>query len=206
MSHHWHKVEIGKSWRYRYAESKNTKCVDQTQYIKASVSLIQYRFSAFRLRSKCSICSRRCNSRRCVLRNQFFVTDFWKSTEIIRVYLDLSHGSSRYCSAIESGPLSFSSENGTHHINSNEKRKPFYFYMSMPLDMYHSTKTLWCKSEHLPYPFNEMKQYNRMTSVECFFFLLFDKKCCSGRLVLPPTRSFSSSQHVFDQRWSFTSW
>jgi hypothetical protein len=38
------------------------------------------------------------------------------------------------------------------------------------------------------------------------FSFHFNKKCCSGRLVLPPARTFSSSQHVFDQIWSFTSW
>jgi hypothetical protein len=37
-------------------------------------------------------------------------------------------------------------------------------------------------------------------------FICFIRKCCSGRSVLPPARSFSSSQHVFDQSWSFTSW
>ncbi len=38
------------------------------------------------------------------------------------------------------------------------------------------------------------------------FSFKIQKKCCSGRLVLPPIRSFSSSQLVFDQKRSFTSW
>ena len=35
---------------------------------------------------------------------------------------------------------------------------------------------------------------------------LCEWKCCSGRSVLPPIRTSSSSQRVCDQRWSFTSW
>ena len=38
------------------------------------------------------------------------------------------------------------------------------------------------------------------------FFFVFDKKCCSGRSVLPPSRTFSSSQREYDQMRSFTSW
>ena len=35
---------------------------------------------------------------------------------------------------------------------------------------------------------------------------VLNEGCCSGRSVLPPIRTFSSSQRVCDQRWSFTSW
>ena len=45
------------------------------------------------------------------------------------------------------------------------------------------------------------------TSVEAFLAVFFIiEKCCSGRLVLLPARSFSSSQRVFDRKRSFTSW
>ena len=39
-----------------------------------------------------------------------------------------------------------------------------------------------------------------------FFHIVFWWKCCSGRSVLPPSRTFSSSQRVFDRKRSFTSW
>jgi hypothetical protein len=43
--------------------------------------------------------------------------------------------------------------------------------------------------------------------IEIWMFLIFDYwiKCCSGRSMLPSIRTFSSSQHVFDRRRSFTS-
>ena len=38
------------------------------------------------------------------------------------------------------------------------------------------------------------------------FLCIFNVMCCSGRSMLPPTRSFSSSQHKCDQSKSCTSW
>ena len=51
--------------------------------------------------------------------------------------------------------------------------------------------------------------------IECYWptsepmyscIVIWFEKCCSGRSVSPPIRTFSSSQRVCDQRWSFTSW
>jgi len=42
------------------------------------------------------------------------------------------------------------------------------------------------------------------TSVEAFLAVFFIiEKCCSGKSVLLPTRTFSSLQHVFDRKFFF---
>ena len=51
-----------------------------------------------------------------------------------------------------------------------------------------------------------MKVYEICRSIILFLFFFNFEKCCSGSPVLPLVRTFSSSQHVFDQCWSFTFW
>ena len=92
------------------------KCVRKAQYKKVLISVVELRFSASGLRSKCSICSRRFDSRRRSFGIGHCRSHFWTWTRISRVYPVLCQGSSRHCNAVEFGPLLFPSGNGNHHI------------------------------------------------------------------------------------------
>jgi hypothetical protein len=104
-------------------QSSMMKCVGKAEYKKTSVLLVELRFSAFGLRSKCSICSRRFDSRRRSHGIGHCRSHFWTWTRSNRVYSVLCQGSSRHCNAVEYGPLLFPPGNGNYHtLIKNEKR------------------------------------------------------------------------------------
>ena len=95
-------------------EVKECMCRDGDGVVRTTISTKVIASRPFRLRSKCSICSRRFESRRWSHRGQALSSGFLDIGRITQVHLDLCHGSSRHCSpAVEFGPLPSPSGNGT---------------------------------------------------------------------------------------------
>ena len=65
-----------------------------------------------------------------------------------------------------------------------------------------NVKDLVSVTHEMPYEIellNEKGEQLRYDYFLSYFCLTGEKRCCSGKSVLPPTRTFSSSQHVFDR-------
>ncbi len=133
-----------------------------------------------------------------------FTWDTWKTFEVLKLdfylsrltfHLLIDHTSNKpdWIDAIFNTKREYSSQKRvTTPIRVIHSRS----IISKRGNIYQLQKSIYFLSNFEPMPIPCCVIYN---------YLLF-WKCCSGRLVFPPIRTFSSLQHIFDQIRLITSW